>query len=588
MRHGGDASDLIGRALASKEQDGTAAAALLDKAEDRARTADEWRKIGDAWHGCGDAGRGGRAHLAAIDIGKDDPALVTAADALAAGRLAAAEIGLARHLESHPTDVLALGLLAESAIRAGDLARAEALLARQLALAPSFVPARRQLAVILYRAGRWRAAAAHADELVALEPDEVGHRNLKAAIAARLGRIDDAILLYRESLDRWGDQPAIWMSLGHLFKTAGRITESVAAYRRATAIKPDLGEAWWGLANLKTFRFLAAEEDAMRGQLANAALGPHHRSHIAFALAKAREDEGAIAEAFGFYAEANAGRRALVRHDPDAVSRTVAEVRRLTATVFAGRPRGSDAADPIFIVGEPRSGSTLVEQMLASHPLVEGTAELPDLDVIARRLHARPGGFADALARLTAQELRTLGEEYLAGTRAQRRTDRPFFIDKLPGNFAHWALIELILPNASIIDVRRHPLACGVSCFRQSFAQGNEHSYDLAEMGRHYRDYVAMMDLADEALPGRVHRVIYERLVARPEDELRALTAAIGIGFDPAMLEFHRNPRPVRTPSAEQVRLPLSDDAVERWRAFDPWLQPMRAALGPVLETWDR
>jgi hypothetical protein len=359
------------------------------------------------------------------------------------------------------------------------------------------------------------------------------------------------------------------------------------------ALAPQLGEVWWSLANLKTWRFEAADVAAMRAQLARTDLAEDDRFHLEFALGKALEDDGDFAASFGAYARGNAIRKAQLRHSADDTSQQATASRALLdAEFFAARAGwGCPASDPIFIVGLPRSGSTLVEQILASHSAVEGTMELPDILTLVRRMDRPPtpggeGRYPAALAALTADEARALGEEYLERTRVQRRTERPRFIDKLPNNWLHVGLIRLILPNATIIDARRHPLGCCLSGFKQHFARGQAFSYDLAHIGRYYRDYVALMAHVDAALPGKVHRVIYERMVADTEGEVRRLLAHLGLPFEDACLRFWTNERAVRTASSEQVRQPIFDDALDHWRNFEPWLDPLKAALGDVLDAY--
>jgi tetratricopeptide (TPR) repeat protein len=426
------------------------------------------------------------------------------------------------------------------------------------------------------------------ERLLDVDPAHPAYRNLKAAILVRVGDYEQAIDIYRAVLADRPEQPKVWMSLGHALKTVGRVAESILAYRTSIAKLPTLGESYWSLANLKTFRFADGDIAAMRARLAGE-LSEEDRFHFEFALGKALEDAADFEGSFRHYAEGNRLRRALIDYDPDDLSDQRRRAGRLfTPDFFARRAGGHPASDPIFVVGMPRSGSTLVEQILASHPLIEGTMELPDLPTIARRLAGRKlkgeaSRYPEALADLTEEERRALGQEYLDATRIQRKTDRPFFIDKLPNNFAHAGLIHLILPNARIVDVRRHPMGCCFSCFKQHFARGQGFSYDLDEVGRYYRDYVGLMAVFDGALPGRVHRIFYERLIADTEGEVRRLLEHVGVPFDDACLRFHETRRAVRTPSSEQVRQPIFSDGMDQWRSFDPWLDPLRDALGSVL-----
>jgi len=375
----------------------------------------------------------------------------------------------------------------------------------------------------------------------------------------------------------------VWLSYGHMLKTVGRQAEGVAAYRQAIALKPTLGEAWWSLANLKTVRFGEADTAAILAALEEPAISDEDRFHLEFALGKAMHDSGDAASAFGHYAAGNALRRKSQPYRAADLARQVdRSIAAFTADALEARPGGADARDPIFVLGMPRAGSTLVEQILASHPLVEGTGELPDIPTLARE----GSGYPRTALDLGADERSALGLEYLKRSSVQRRTDRPLFIDKLPNNWQFVPFIQLILPNAIIIDARRHPLGCCVSNFRQHYARGQPFSYDLVDMGSYYRDYVRLMAHVDRVLPGRVHRVIYERMVDDTETEVRALLDACGLPFDPACLEFHRTERAVRTASSEQVRQPIYRDATDEWRRYESYLGPLREALGPIVDSY--
>src|SRR5437879_8413938 len=381
----------------------------------------------------------------------------------------------------------------------------------------------------------------------------------------------------------------MWMSYGHALRTAGRQDDSVSAYRRAISMVSTLGEACWSLANLKTFRFTDEEARAMRAALGRKDLADDDRVHFEFALGKTLEDARSYEESFAHYAAGNALRR---RSHPYSADDNADLIRRLkalfTADFFAARAHlGCAAPDPIFIVGLPRAGSTLLEQILASHSLVEGTMELPDVPRIANELNLRHrgggNGFPETLAELDPGELHALGAGYIESTRVQRKTGAPFFIDKNPNNCLYVGLIQLMLPNARIIDARRHPLACGFSCFKQHFARGQSFTYDLEDLGRYYRDYVELMAHFERALPNRIHRVLYESIVADPQPEVRRLLAYCQLPFEAGCLRFYENPRAVRTASSEQVRQPSLDEGLEHVRKYARWLGPLKEALGPVL-----
>jgi hypothetical protein len=332
----------------------------------------------------------------------------------------------------------------------------------------------------------------------------------------------------------------------------------------------------------------------MTAALAKPGLGDDDRLHLHFALGKALEDRGEAESAFAHYSQGNRLRRSALRYDADETERLVERAIALFTPAFLAERDGlgCPAPDPIFILGMPRAGSTLVEQILASHSKVEGTMELPDIPALARRLDGRSAGgagglrYPDSLATLTAAQLSKLGEDYLERTRIQRKTGRPLFVDKMPNNWIHAGFIHLILPRARIIDARRHPLDCTFSNFKQHFARGQSFTYDQVELGLYYRAYVRLMAHFDKVLPGRVHRVIYERMVEDPEGETRHLLDRLGLPFEPACLRPHENARAVRTASSEQVRRPINRDGLDRWRPFEPWLGPLKKALGPVLDAY--
>jgi predicted Zn-dependent protease len=556
-------------------------------------SADAWRLLADQLDQAGDSDGADQARARYLKAATQDPRLMEAAAALVDNELPTAEARLRAHLERHPTDIAALRMLAEVAARLRRYADAQALLERCLDLAPSFDAARHNYAVVLNRQGKAAASLPQVQALLAKEPRNPGYLNLKAAVLANLGEYHESIEVYEAVLKDYPQQPKIWMSYGHSLKTARRQDESVAAYRRAIAMQPTLGEAYWSLANLKTFRFSGADILALQRALEREDLSDEDRLHFEFALGKALEDGAAYEESFAHYSNANAIRRKLHPYSADEDARFVQRSRsRFTAEFFASRA-GAGSADPapIFIVGMPRSGSTLIEQILSSHSMVEGTMELPDIPQIARELAVRQQSagdapFFDALSALTAEQLRGLGEQYLASTAIQRKTQAPFFIDKMPNNCLYVGLIQLVLPNAKIIDARRHPLGCCFSVFKQNFARGQDFSYDLDDTGRYYRNYVELMAHVDAVLPGRVHRVHYESMVQNTEAEVRRLLDYCGLPFEEKCLRFYENERAVRTASSEQVRQPIFRDGMDHWKHYEPWLGPLKQALGPVLECY--
>ena len=544
-----------------------------------------WRQLADHLDLAGDRAGAERAYLSHVRNAIHDPILMTAGAALRAGDIPQAEMRLRQQLKQAPTDVVAIRMLAELAVRMDRAEDAQLLLERCLELAPSFHEARHNYAIVLNRLNRPQDAIVELEKLLRVDAANPGYRNLKAVALCHTGDYVTAIGLYDELLRQYAQQAPLWLSYGHALKTAGQSERAIAAYLRCIDLDADFGEAYWSLANLKTFRFSDAQIAAMRDALARS-LKELHRIDFEFALGKALEDRGDYETSFQHYENGNTLR---LRQIPYSADENTARLRRahqtFTAEFFASRHGyGCEAADPIFIVGLPRAGSTLIEQILASHSAVEGTMELPDIISITRDLReARGGTYHEALSRLSGDELRDLGESYLARTRIHRKLARPFFIDKMPNNFAHVGLIHLILPNAKIIDARRHPLACCFSGFKQHFAHGQNFTYGLDNIGRYYRDYVDLMRHFDTALPGRVHRVIYEQMVANTEHEVRRLLDYCGLPFEDACLRFFENERPVRTASSEQVRQPIYTSGVDHWHHYEPWLDPLKTALGPAL-----
>jgi tetratricopeptide (TPR) repeat protein len=554
--------------------------------------ADAYRLLGRALRAIGSNDAAEEAELDAILASINDPELLQAAQALLDNDIPTAEAVLRARLKRNPFDVAAIRMLAEVAARIGRFADAENLLRRALELAPAFTAARVNLATVVNRQNRAAEALQILDKLLSEDPDNAQAQNLKAAALGRTGSYEEAARLYENVLERFSDQPKIWMSYGHVLKTIGRRDDGIAAYRRALQLTPNLGEAWWSLANLKTVRLDDADVQAMTAALGAAQLSLEDRFHLHFALGKALEDAGSFAESFTHYAEGNKLRRRKLSYDPEQFGTSVRRSETTFSKAFLAERTGwgCPIPDAIFIVGMPRAGSTLVEQILASHSQIEGTMELPDIPELVKRLNLKHGDRKDAypgcLAELDRSELETLGGEYLDRTRIQRKSGKPFFIDKLPNNWLHIGFIHLILPNARIIDARRHPLACCFSNFKQHYARGQPFTYSLDDVGRYYSDYVRLLDHFDRQLPGRIHRVIHEALVDDPESEVRRLLAYLELPFEEACLRFHENERAVRTASSEQVRQPINRSGLDQWQNFEPWLGPLKEALGPVLQRY--
>lgn len=558
--------------------------------------AHAWYALAGQLRAAGEAGEAAQAEVQGIEAASRDPLLLRAAMAMGEGRLDEALAMLRQRLGAAPGDPAALRLLGEVLWRKGEVQEALDPLRAAVARAPAFVAARELLVRVLALGPDVGEALDHAARLVTDDPDHGGHAMLKASLLVRIGDQEGARALYRGIIAQDPGRPRVWLNLGHVEKTLGNQAAAVEAYRRAAALDPATGEAWWSLANLKTVRLDEADIAAMRAALPLDCVGDERADDIAqlhFALGKAHEDAGQAEQAFAHYARGNALRRAGLDYDPARTERAVSDHAGLFTAPFLHTRAGQGCAapDPIFVVGLPRSGSTLVEQILASHSQIEGTMELPDLMLIADRLKGRveDGEFPDfptALAALSPADCRRLGEEYIERTRIHRKTDRPFFIDKMPNNWQHVGLIAMILPQAKVIDARRHPLGCCFSGWKQYFARGQVFSYDLSEIGRYYAAYVRQMAAFDRAAPGRVHRVIYEDMVADTPGQVRALLDHLGLPFEEGCLSFWENRRAVRTASSEQVRRPIYTDAVDHWKLFDRWLDPLRHALGPVLESY--
>ena len=571
-----------------------AIAALERLTAQQPAVAGGWFLLGAQLRRAGRDQDGWRADLSGVHAATRDRALLEAAIAMREERFDAAQALLADR-----DDPPALRLSGEIHWRQGDMTAALALVQRAVDTAPGFDLARDFLVRLLLQTNDLAQALIHAEHPQGSPLRNPGYALLKASVLVRLGDQQGARTIYEALLAAKAEQPQVWQNLGHALKTLGEQAEAVDAYRQAVTHQPTMGEAWWSLANLKTVTLDPADIVAMERALASLEPDAEARQedifHLHFSLGKALEDAGDYPAAFDHYDEGNRLRRAMVLHDADAFAAEVAAATRsFTAPFFAARKDGGcPASDPIFIVGLPRAGSTLVEQILSSHSQVEGTMELPDMMAIAGRLQSRvdEGEFADfdAMLRALAPADRTrLGEEYLDRTRIHRQSDKPHFIDKLPNNWQHAGLIHLILPNARIIDARRHPMGCCFSGWKQHFARGQSFTYDLTDIGRYYRTYVEHMAVIVTALPGRVHRVIYERMVADTPGEVARLLDHMGLPFEEECLSFWRNKRAVRTASSEQVRRPIFTDGLDQWRHFAAWLGPLETALGPTLTSWDR
>jgi tetratricopeptide (TPR) repeat protein len=582
----------LGLALGAAGRADAAVRALEEAVRLDPAHAPAWRALGDQHSAAGDEDAAAAAYEKHLALATRHPELAEAAHSLRSGKIARAEQLTRDVLKKDPLDVVAIRMLATIGVKLGQLEDARNLLERCLELAPDFHLARHGYAVVLLRRNALDAALAEVDRLLRAEPNNPNYLILKGSVLVRRGDHIPALAIYERILKDYPRHAGAHLNYGHTLKTVGRLDEAVSAYRRSIERSSSAGEAYWSLANLKTFRFTDGDIADMRARIVPEGGDPEDQAHLAFALGKALEDRGEYDESFAFYRRGNDVRGRHHRFNPKInVFNTVRQMKALDAAFFAAREGwGCPAPDPIFVLGLPRAGSTLLEQILASHSAVEGTAELPDVIAISRALagnkRKHPAGkYPEILAELTADQVRELGEGYLDSTRVQR-SGKPFFIDKMPNNFQHVGLIHLILPNAKIIDARRHPMACCFSCYKQLFARGQTFTYDLVKLGRYYSDYVKLMDHWDAVLPGRVHRVQYERMVDDTEAEIRRLLDYCGLAFEENCLRFFETERAIRTPSAEQVRQPVYREGLEHWRHFEKHLEPLKTALGPVLERY--
>jgi len=500
------------------------------------------------------------------------------------GERVLAEDLVRQYLAVHGEHVEALRLLAKMAADAGAEYDSELLLQRAVSLAPQHPAARHELALILLKRQKHEPAREHVTKLLVNSPTHPAYRALQAEALAGMGQYNKALPIYGDLLKEAPQDAELYVTIGDALKTTGKTEEAIDAYRYATDARPGYGAPFWGLANLKTYRFADAEITRMQQHEGNPATAAEDRYHLCFALGKAMEDRGRFADAFEYYERGNALKKATVNYNPEVLERRARQqMSACTAELFdARRDFGCPSDAPIFIVGLPRAGSTLVEQILASHSQVDGTLELPDIPRLAQELASGDGGYQAALQSLTADRCRKLGERYLNDTRPYRARAgalRPRFTDKMPNNFRHLDLIQLLLPNAKVLDVRREPVACGFGIFKQLFANGQRFAYSLEDIGRYYRMYVDLMAHWERVLPGKILRVQYEDLVNDLEPNVRRILDFCGLQFETACVEFHRVRRQVHTPSSEQVHQPIYRDGLEHWRHFERWLAPLKRSL---------
>jgi tetratricopeptide (TPR) repeat protein len=552
--------------------------------------AASWRMLAELHRAAGRDGQADFAESQFVYLTALPAELQSVASLIQEGKIAKAETLCRAFLQREGHNVEAMRLLAEIGLRFNAYDEAEFLLESAKLLEPDNVSAHYDYAKVLRKRQKFEQALAEAVELRAKERGNPEFEMLFANENLAVGNFDEAMDAYQALLESMPNNPGINLTYGHALKTVGRHEEAVAAYRQAYQVRRDYGDAFWSLANLKTYRFTDGELAQMREQEALSSITLADRYHLCFALGKALEDRGDYQESFTYYETGNRLKREELKYDPQRLEDEMLRQRtHVTAELLAKfKGAGCPATDPIFIVGLPRAGSTLLEQILASHSQVEGTMELPNILALSHRLDHRimrndEPEYPANLGELTHQELAEFGEAFIADTRIYRKEGTPFFIDKMPNNFRHIGLIHLILPNAKIIDARRSAMGCCFSGFKQLFAEGQEFTYGLQEVGRYYRDYVKLMDHWDTVLPGKILRVRYEEVVADLETQVRRLLDYCGLPFEDACINFHQTERAVRTASSEQVRQPIFKSGVDQWENFSPYLDPLRATLGPVL-----
>jgi tetratricopeptide (TPR) repeat protein len=583
----------LGRTYAACARSRDAKSALERAVELDPNLADAWRELSEQRLQLGETASADIAYTRYRRLATDPPDLADAYAAFDQGRLEAAEALVRRRLQEGTNDVAAFTLLAAVALRRGDDLAEEAALNNVLLHAPCDSTAREQLVRLMIRQGRTDEALPLIERLLAAEPGNSAHVVLKVLALQLAERHAEGLALITQLIADHPDQADLWLLAGNQQRYIGHSREAVDAYRRAIELRPGHGMAYWALSNFETFHFAPAEIENMQRQRALVPpLGPD-ATGLEFSIGRALEDRAAFAAAFEYYGRGNRLARATFDYDPKA---TTAFVQRFKATFtsrfFAERAAwGQAASDPIFIVGLPRSGSTLIEQILASHSGVEGTRELAYVPTIARELAGPPetaARYPENLTSIGAAQVEALAARYLASALKHRPLGKLHFIDKMHGNFASLGLLHMMFPHAAIIDARRHPMASGFACYRQLFNPGMNFAYDLSELGLYYRDYVDLMGHVDTVLPGRVYRLHYERLVTDTENEVRRLLDYCGLPFESECLRFYENRRVAQTISSEQVRRPIYTAGLEQWRHFEPWLEPLKTTLEGLADDYPR
>jgi tetratricopeptide (TPR) repeat protein len=544
-----------------------------------------WQALAEMCSKVGMSAQAESAARQAAHLAKMARPVVTAAGMLAEGNIDGAERLVRQFLHTHNDDIEAMRLLAQIGMKLDILDDAEFLLESVLVFAPDYHAVRYEYTVVLSQRHKHARALEEGRKLLRIDPENRAFKTVYATACVGFGDHDEALRVFRELLTDAPQQADLHLSIAHVLKTLGRQQQAIESYRAAALARPSFGDAYWSLANLKTYRFYDDEIVRMRAQEAASASSLVDRYHLCFALGKALEDRADYEESFAYYERGNALKTREISYSADSLERSLGLQRAVFTSDFVASRQGvgCDRPDPIFIVGLPRAGSTLLEQILASHSLVEGTTELADIPRLVQRLAGRsqknsPPRYPFVLTELSAEQLRRLGQKYLDDTQIFR-TGKPFFIDKMPNNFRHIGLIHLILPNAKIIDARREAMACCFSNFKQLFASGQEFTYSLDDIGRYYRIYVELMQHWDAVFPGKVLRVQHEDVVGDLERNVRRILDFCGLEFESSCIEFYRTERAVRTASSEQVRQPIFSAGLDQWRHFKSHLDPLEAAL---------
>jgi tetratricopeptide (TPR) repeat protein len=579
----------LGFTLHALKQIKLAIVSLKDAVNIDANLIHSWRLLSELLLAIGDSNASEQAYNSYLRFSAKHPLLGKALQAFIDGKLAMSERHCRDYLKQSPDDVSALRLLAEIAIKLGVFEDAEQLLARCLGLAPDYHLARLNYAHVLNKQEKSQQALLEIATLEKYQPNVPPQQILKAAILVRLGQFAEAIALYDALINVLPEQANLYTSRGHALKTIGEQEAAITSYRQAIVCEPSYGEAYWSLANLKTFRFEPFEIQLMKKQMKIKQLPSFDRINICFALGKALEDNKEFEKSFHYYKLGNEYKQSIERYDADETTELIERtIKTCQSPIFENNSEGGcSRGDPIFIVGLPRSGSTLLEQILASHSMVDGTKELPDIIAMVRKLSGRKkrnevSKYPEVIAELSAEQRLTLGKEYISKTK-RHRGDAPFFIDKMPNNFAHIGLIKLILPNAKIIDARRQPMSACFSGFKQLFSTGQAFSYDLENIARYYQDYLHLMDHWHKVLPDQVLTVSYEDVVNDFENQIRQVLDFCGLPFEQNCLEFYNNSRAVNTASSEQVRQPINTKGLDAWKPFEEFLTPLRSKLSSIL-----